>query len=119
MVEVMTSRNSNKSYNSGTKGTKTSNTVRRTLRKALDSVLAAPALQVGQTAPFIPNQVHPLMAAPYAGSKTDIHDLHASMLTAEKAVQPARKLGNTWPSILADRLSEKSLPEALCSRVTP
>ena len=113
-AEATTTKSSKQSSSSGHKGTKASNGLRRTLQKGLDSVLAAPALQVGQTAPFIPNQVHPLMAAPYAGSKMATHDLHASTLTAAKAPLSGRKHGGASPSIMGAPLSAKCSQEVPC-----
>src|SRR5271157_5418143 len=119
MVEVMTSKNSNKSYNSGKKETKASSGLRRTLRKALDFELAVQEPLLGPMARLTAKPVPPSMAPQSSGLKTVTRDLRANMPIAPKDLPTGRKLGNTWPSILADRLSEKSLPEALCSRAAP
>src|SRR5271166_1916842 len=119
MEEVMTTKNSRRSSASGKKETKGSSGLKQTLQKALDSVLAAPGLQVGQTAPFIPSRPHPSTEALLFGSKTALLGLPVSTTPVAKVPRPANAPGNTWPSILADRLSEKSLPEALCSQVAP
>src|SRR5271166_3118008 len=119
MEEVMTTKNSRRSSASGKKETKGSSGLKQTLQKALDSVLAAPGLQVGQTAPFIPSRPHPSTEAPLFGSKTALLGLPVSTTPVAKALRPANAPGNTYKKNSANPLSAKYLPEALCSRVAP
>jgi len=115
----MTTKKCKPSSSSGRKETKGSSLWQRTLQKAKGSVSVAPEWRGGLMDPFIPNPRRLSMDPQSYGVKTGIPALRASTLTAEKEAPKERKHGSTWPNTLADRLSEKSLPEALCCPAAP